>query len=111
MAQKAIIHTATRVIRRLTTDDDHTLGLDESAVILNDPVDIGGGYWKLDEANKKVPATDKEIDDAGVDEEKEKAKFEAKRDELKTIIFDIADKGATLEKVRAYFQIIKSSYE
>ena len=43
--QKAIIHTATRVIRRLTIDDNPEIASDESIVELETPVDIGGGYW------------------------------------------------------------------
>ncbi len=68
MSQKAIIHTATRVIRRLTTDPSPPLALDETAIDLPQPIDIGGGPWKLDMAGQQVKATETEAQAAGLDE-------------------------------------------
>lgn len=66
--QQAIIHTATRVIRRLTTDPTPDVAADETAVDLRAAViDLAGGYWKLDAQNNRVPATQADIDAADVD--------------------------------------------
>ena len=71
MAQSAIIHTATRVIRRLTTDDVPVLNAGESAVSLAAPVDLAGGPWKLAADNQTLTApTLQEIDDAEADPER-----------------------------------------
>lgn len=107
--QKAIIHTATRVIRRLTVDDVPPIAPDETVVPLVAPIDLAGGYWKLDAQNNKVLATDQEIDNADVDETKVAAKMAARRAILKTLVTDIADNGATLLKIQSYFKILKQA--
>ena len=68
MTQKAIIHTATRVIRRLTTDDVPATNADETAVEVVTPLDLAGGPWKLALDNQTLTvATTQEIDDAEAD--------------------------------------------
>jgi hypothetical protein len=106
--QKAIIHTTTRVIKRLTTEDSPSIAADESIISLSQPIDLAGGFWKLDAQNNKVPATEAEVDAADVDETKVAAKRTAARQALQSAINDIADNGATLAKVRTYFQALKS---
>lgn len=69
MAQKAIIHTTTRVIRGLTTDTNPTLPSGFSAVDLAVDIELSNGPWKLDLSNVKVQATQQEARDAGVDED------------------------------------------
>lgn len=72
----AIIHTATRVIRRITTDDPPPVAADETAVVVPDGTDIGRRdngdgtftYKKLDGRNALVDATAQEALDAEVDE-------------------------------------------
>lgn len=72
--QKAIIHTATRVIRRLTTDAAPDIAADETAVDMGAvTLDLAGGYWKLDAQNNRVPATQADIDAADVDPVREAA--------------------------------------
>lgn len=66
--QKVIIHTATRVVRRLTLDETPKIQPDESIVDLASPIDLAGGFWKLDAKNEKVLATTLEVDQAGVDD-------------------------------------------
>lgn len=74
MAQFAIIHTATRVIRRLTTDTVPDVAADETAVDMGAVVlDLAGGYWKLSAQNQKVAATQADIDAADVDPVREAA--------------------------------------
>lgn len=70
MAQTAIIHTATRVIRRLTTEVAPTLAADESAVTPAEMVDLAtnGGLLKLDGAGHPVACTLAELRQAGLDE-------------------------------------------
>lgn len=66
MSQKCIIHTATRVIRRVTTDDFPRTGTDESFVDMGIiRVDLAGGPYKLDVDNiTLLTPTAQEIDDA-----------------------------------------------
>lgn len=68
MAQKAIIHTATRVIRGLTTEETLSLPSDYSLVDLAVDIELSNGPWKLDLSNAKVQATVQEARDAGIDE-------------------------------------------
>ena len=105
--QKAIIHTETRVIRQLTTDEDPKIQKDESVVDLAEKIDIGGGYWKLDLQDKKVAATDQEIDEAGVDPVKEAAKLDEKQKQIHASIVDMADNGVTDQKLQNYFTLLK----
>lgn len=77
--QKAIIETSTRVIRRLTTDQDPVILPDEAVIALDQEIDLEGKYYKLDQNNNKVLATEQEIDKAKVDEEREVIKFQAKK--------------------------------
>ena len=105
--QKAIIHTTTRVIRRLTTDDNPQIADDESIVNLAANIDIGGGFWKLDVTNKKVAAITQEIDDAGVDENRRAASRTQKVIAFNNIVADLADNGVTLPKIQLYFKALK----
>ena len=83
MSNKVIIHTASRVIRRLTTDDVPSIATDETAVDIGaTPMDVGrvsdglGGwlYWKLDLSNNKVQASAAEVTQAEVDPDEQAAK-------------------------------------
>lgn len=105
--QKAIIHTNSRVIRRLTVDVTPSIASDESVVELSDAVDLAGGFFKLDPANKLVPASKAEIDAADVDESKVAAKRAQVRKAIKDAIIDIADNGATQPRLNVYFQALK----
>lgn len=104
--QKAIIHTDTRVIKRLTTDESPVLTKDETIVELVENIDLAGGSWKLDNANKKVLATAKEIEDSG-DEQVIFTKRSLIVKEINKAISDIAQKGATLENIQEYFKLLE----
>lgn len=67
MPNYAILHTASRVIRRLTSDDPPTVAADETAVTVAGGFDLAGGPWKLDAGGSKVAPTQAEIDAADVD--------------------------------------------
>ncbi len=67
MAQTAIIHTPTRVVRRLTTDNVPAVAADETGVVMAVPVDMAGGPWKLDVGNNLVAASVAEAQAAGMD--------------------------------------------
>lgn len=105
--QKAVIHTATRVIRRLTTEENHQIQPDETLVALQTPITLNG-YAKLavDNATITTP-TQQEIDDSGVDESRVYTLRKQKIELLQSIITDIADNGASLAKLRTYFQTLK----
>lgn len=105
--QKAIIHTNTRVIRRLTTDINPVVGADESVVEVSDTIDLSGGYFKLDENDNKKTATTKDIEDSDVDEGVRGQKRGLKYVALRKSIFDIATDGATPENLTTYFQRLK----
>lgn len=60
-----VLHTVTRVIRRITSDPAHGIAPDESKVRVPDGFDLAGGPWKLgaDNVTKLTPAS-AEIRDA-----------------------------------------------
>jgi hypothetical protein len=106
--QKAIIHSPTRVIRRLTTEDPPRVLADEEAIVMDPPITLNEGYRKLDVDNVTllVPTT-QEIDDADVDEAMVAAKRQAKRDAYKSAL-DTAVKDGTLpQTVRDVFTTLK----
>jgi hypothetical protein len=107
MAQKAIIHTATRVIRRLTTDDAPTIASDETIIDLAENIDLAGGYWKLNNQNKKVSATAQDISDAGVDENIETQKRLQKIQVYKNAIDAIIADNTIPLKIRNFLQALK----
>lgn len=84
--QKAIIHTATGVVRKVTTDENPTIADDESIVALSAPLDLSQGFIKIDIDGKVVPADPADIDAAGVDDILEAAKQTAKMDALKSAL-------------------------
>ena len=109
--QNVIIHTDTRVVRRLTTDENPAIREDESVVTLDEPIDLAGGFWKLDDKDEKVPASNKDIDDADVDEEKVALKKKAKKEAVRLAIKDLANlnldaQGQLGAKLKAYFQAL-----
>ena len=69
MSQFAIIHTTSRVIRRLTTDVSPTILSDESAIdVTVNPINLAGGPWKLSPDNKTlVTPLQADIDSSGID--------------------------------------------
>lgn len=68
MAQFAVIHTASRVVRALTVDALHGVAADESLISLVDPMDLAGGPWVLPAGQGKARrATPAEIDAADAD--------------------------------------------
>ena len=68
MANYAIIHTSTRVIRRLTSVDPPEFNLNETAISVPAEFTLQGAPWKLQPDNiSTVKPTQQEIDDSGVD--------------------------------------------
>lgn len=61
----AILHAATRVIRRLTIDPTHPLRPDEIRVSVPEGFNLSGGPWKLhtDNLTKEAP-TEAELNEA-----------------------------------------------
>ena len=139
-----IIHTATRVIRRVTTDASIVLAVDESiieltglpviivttdtntgvtaylragdnskatqeeidAITFSPTVDPTGKktYWKLDSQNKKVPATDDEVDLAKVDAVRENAKRLQKLEMYKDLVKSLATDDTLPTKLKSFFE-------
>lgn len=62
MADFAVIHSVTRVIRRVTTEADHKLLPDEELIPFEGKLDLAAGPWKLDDKGEKVAATAEEFD-------------------------------------------------
>jgi hypothetical protein len=104
MPQAAIIHTATRVIRRLTTDASPSIASDETAVVLSAPIDLAGGFWKLDGANAKVAATAAEAQASGVDEAFVNATRAAKIAALTTALQAAVDDALIAGKLKTLLQ-------
>jgi len=104
MSQKAVIHTETRVIFGLTTDDNPQIGPNMSVVELASPITLGGGFWKLDESNNKVAATQEEVDASGVDEVRNRYfKALARQEYLDAIAVLLAEPAIPL-KLKNVFQ-------
>lgn len=106
--QKAIIDVATNVIKRVTTDENPFISPNEAVVVLSTNVDLSGGFKKVDPVSKEVsPASEAEIDQAGVDEQKvglaKTEKVKALYDAIDAIV---ASKNVP-DAVKAYFQILK----
>ena len=53
----AILHTATRVIRRLTTEPTHSVTAEESKQVVPGDFDLAGGPWVLNVNGSRRPAT------------------------------------------------------
>lgn len=112
--QYAIIHTATRVIWRLSSKDPPVVGDGETAVVVSDRFGLAPEgetiYWKLDPGNNKVPASPEEIIQSGIDP----AISAARRAELlarhKTAIAAAADDTGNSATVRAAFAAMKDWY-
>jgi len=98
--QYAILHAATRVIRRLSVEEDVQVGPDEVAVALDQPIDLAGGFWKLDAGDQKVLASDQEITEARVDPVRERQRKLALVAELKVAISDAAGDAALPAKLK-----------
>lgn len=115
MAQKAIIHTATRVIRRVTIDDNHTIGADETAVTLASEIDLApagsaSGYWKLSGSDLKVEATQAEGRTAGLDPAFDRAQRNARRQALLDHLDDMAADATLPARVRTFASRLKAVF-
>lgn len=101
MAQKAIIHTATRVIRRLTTNDSPVLSSDETSIEMITPIDLAGGPWKLDIDNTtKLVPTQQEIDDSDVDQSRVSFLQQQFKESMNTLVSQ-AETGRALLQEKA----------
>ena len=103
---KVIIHTPTRVIRRITTDENPSISSDESFVEV-DFTDIGGGFWRLDDLNNKVLALEKDIDASGIDDTREAVRRKELKLSLYALIDDISTNGPTQDKLKQYFILLR----
>lgn len=103
--QKAIIHKDTRTIRRLTIDDNPDILSDEEVIVLENSIDLSGGFWKLNNMNEKVEATEKESIDSGVNEEKVQEAKLLKNEDLKRKIEKLS-KGINDKDLQDYFTLL-----
>jgi hypothetical protein len=105
--QKAIIHTATRVVRRLTTDDNPQILPDETAIDMSTPLTLDG-FQKLDGDDKTlVKASQQDIDDAGVDEARQSQIRAQKVANVKAKVDEIINEPGISPKIKSYFQALK----
>lgn len=111
MSQKAIIHTATKVIRRLTTDDNPELQTDESAIEFQNPIGFVAQYTKLDANNQPVAATIDEADAAGMVPEREATRRTAKQVRLIKALGDAAASTNLPPLVKEVCAALKAFYE
>ncbi len=91
MANKAIIETVTRVIRRMTTDDAPPLANDEAAVDVAAPINLAVGPLKLDGSNNPVTASTAEYQQAGLDPAFNKTQHDAVVQAYKQAALDARD--------------------
>ena len=110
MANTAILHTATRVIRRVTSDPSPTLAADETAVVLAVPIDLSGALWKLDAGGNKISATVAECRVAGIDDAYERSRRGQKRqaliDALDIVIGDLTATPALKAFAQAFKDVV-----
>jgi hypothetical protein len=91
MADKAIIETATRVIRRLTMDPNPPLATDEMAIDVTAKIDLSVGPLKLDQSANPVSATLAEWQQAGLDPVYNKQQGQAIVSNYKQSVIDSRD--------------------
>lgn len=103
--QKAIIHTATRVVRRLTTDDSPVIEADETVVEMDQPITISG-FTKLNEKNEAVVASETEAADAGVNLEEVRRRRKVKRDNFVNALDDLIT-NTQAGKMKTFLQGLK----
>lgn len=104
MAQFVVIHTATRVIRRVSSESA-PVAKDETILPLAIRIDLAGsptGYWKLDLADTLVPATAQEIDDANVDPARVGIKRVAARDAMLAALQSMSQDNALPPSLSAF---------
>ncbi len=105
MAQKAIIHTATRVIYCITTADNPTITANQSIVEMVTPISLGGGkYWKLDGSNNLVEASQADIDASGVDETRNSELRRLAFEEYRTAINELIAEATIPTRIKTVFQ-------
>lgn len=107
MGQKAIIHTATRVIRRLTTETIPVVGADETSVDMPAPIDLTGGFWKLTPALQQVPANAAEIDAAGVDPVRQAQKVRQRYTEYVQVLDGLVADPTLNPRLRRLFELYR----
>ena len=111
MATVAIVHTATRVVRRLTRTSPPPLASDESAIVVPDDFDLAGGPWKLDLAGQKQLPTSAEIDVAGIDEDHLHARQLQRVAATRTALDDLlTDPIPTPVKLKAFLTLLRQSH-
>lgn len=109
--QYAIIHTTSRVIRRLTiTSPPEHDPATETAVLMNPPIDLAGGWWKLNGGNNKVSATDAEADTAGINEAAARARRIQRRQALLDKLDEIIADGTAPARLRQLCQVWKELF-
>lgn len=109
MAEYAIIHTVTRVIRRLTVNGNQAVEHDASVVELGAKLNRQPNvYYVLNADNASVRlATDVEIDAAGVDPIREEAKKKVKVIRFNKAVETLAASPALSPELREFFQAYK----
>lgn len=104
MANRLILHTATRVIMGLTTDEDYQAASYQSFIEVSDKYELQGESKKLDQDNvTQVDATAQEVSDVKDTVQPKRVKLR----ELNAIIDNTVADGAIPAKVRNFMAKLK----
>lgn len=107
MAQYVVIHTTTRIVRKITTDPTIGLAIDETIIgpftqVLDLAKPVGVIGWKLDNLNNMVPCTLQEFRDAGMDEEFNRSEQEKRYQAFKQAIINLRDDANIPNSVKLF---------
>lgn len=106
MAQFAVVHTGSRVVRRLTVDAVHAVAVDETLVELGEPMDLAGGPWVVPPGSGKIRrATPVEIDAADADGAAVKQRRDRLQDDYVAAIEALRDDATVPSKYREFFRL------
>lgn len=107
--QKAIIDNKTGVVLRLTIEESPQISSTENIVELKEQIDLSGGYFKLDEKQNKILASQQEIIDSNVDDDITASKLsERKQVFIRSIEAAIINKADTTSLVK-FLQAFKDT--
>lgn len=117
---KAILHNATRVIRRVSEEEMPQVAQDEIVVDLGDrkidiaPKEYPDGmkvFWKLDLELNLVEASKEESEAARVDKAAELSKIKALEDSLMEALRAVAEDPLVVGSLKTYFIALKQFTE
>jgi hypothetical protein len=100
-----VLHTATRVARRVTIDPLHAIEADETLESVAEPLNLAGGPWVVEVGGVVRLATPQEIDDADADDSIVQARRAAILAEYLAASDDLRDDVSVPAKYRNFFRL------